>query len=204
VSRTPGHPRLRRRPALRLRQLQRDPEPYFEMDGFGSGPLQPAPPHPALDAWADLVETWMDRNDTTEIQRITIAVAALRLGSVRAIDRLEGLVHALGSPDDPRFDEEDEHGHTIRSAVDELQRRRRLLPLPLAEHFVRAKRPNVPYSGVNAIAAHGDRSALDLLIALHNEPPIADLQNTLFEAIEPIAGRLGVTVIKVGRRLEIA
>jgi NACHT domain len=174
----------------------------FEMDGFDSGLLQPAPPHPALDAWADLVETWMDRNDATEIQRITIAVAALRLGSLRAIDRVESLVHAIGDPDDVRFDQEDEHGHTIRAAVDELQRRRRLLPLPLAERFVRANRPNVPYAGVNAIAARGDRSALDLLITLHNEPPKADLRSTLFEAIEPIAGRLGVTVVRDGQRLE--
>jgi hypothetical protein len=176
----------------------------FEMDSFDCGSLQFAPPHPALDAWADLVESWMDRYDATEIQRMEIAVAALRLGSLRATDRLESLVHAIGDPDDPRFDEEDEDGHTIRNALDELQRKRRLLPLPLSERFVRAKRPNVPYAGVNAIAAHRDRSALDLLIALHNEPPKADLRITLFEAIEPLAERLGVTVVRAGRRLEIA
>lgn len=175
----------------------------FEMDSFGGGALLPAPPHPALDTWADLVDSWMDRNDSSEIQQITITLAAMRLGSVRAIDRLERLVYALGDPDDARFDEEDKHGHKIRSAIDELQRRRSLLPLSLAEGFARSQRPNVPFAGVNAITAHGNRPALDLLIALHNDQSKTSLRSTLFEAIEPIAGRLGVMVVRADRHLQI-
>lgn len=175
----------------------------FEMDSFRSGTLQHAPPHPAIDAWLELVESWMDRDDATEIQQITIAVAALRLGSLRAADRLECLVLALSDLDNTRYDEEDQDGHTIRSAIDELQRKRRLLPLPLSESFVRTKRANIPYAGVYAIAAHRDRPALDLLIALHNEPPKADLRSVLFEAIEPLAERLGVTVVRDGPSLKI-
>lgn len=175
----------------------------FEMDSFGGGTLMPAPPHPALDAWANLVEDWLDLTEISEIQQIIIAVSAVRLGSVRAIDRLERLVYALGDPDDARYDEEDEHGHHIRSAVDELQRRRSILPLPLAERFARSQRPNVPFAGVKSIAAHGNRTALDLLVILYNEPSKASLKSTVFESIEPIAGRLGVTVVKTKQRLEI-
>ncbi|WP_460109441.1 hypothetical protein [Pseudomonas sp. S3_H04] len=145
----------------------------------------------------------MDLTDTSEIQRITIALSAVKLGSLGAIDRLERLVYALGDPDDARFDEEDEYGHKIRSAVDELQRRRSLLPLSFAERFARCQRPNIPFAGVNSIVAHGNRPALDLLITLYNDPSVSNLKNTLFEAIEPIAGRLGVTVLRADQRLQI-
>jgi hypothetical protein len=176
----------------------------FEMDSFQCGVLQSAPPHPALGAWADLVEDWMDRNDASEIERITIVVAAVRLASRQAIDRLEGIVHGLGDPDDARFDTEDEYGMTIRSAFDELRRKRRLLPLSLAERLARAQRSNVPFAGVEAITAHSNHAALDLLVALHNHrPEAADLRSTLFEAIEPLAARLGVTIVRVGRSLAV-
>jgi len=175
----------------------------FEMDSFGGGALMPAPPHPALDAWANLVDGWMDLNGASEIQKLTIAVSAVRLGSMRAIDQLKRLIYALGDPDDSRFDDEDEYGHKIRSAIDELQRRRLLLPLYLAERFTRCKRPNIPFAGVNAIVAHGNRAALDLLINIYNDPSTANLESTLLEVIEPIAGRLSVMVVREDERLQI-
>lgn len=175
----------------------------FEMDSFDGGVLLPAPLHPAIDIWTDLVEDWMDRKDLSEIQGITIALAATQLGSVRAIDRLERLINALGDPDDAQFDEEDKYGNKIRSAIDELQRRRNRLPLILAERFARSQRPNIPYAGVNSIAAYRNRPALDLLITLYNEQPGIHLSNTLLDAIEPIAGSLGITVVKTDRHLKI-
>lgn len=175
----------------------------FEMDSFGGGALMPAPPHPALDAWANLIDGWMDLNGASEIQRLTIAVSAVRLGSMRAIDQLKRLIYALGDPDDSRFDDEDEYGHKIRSAIDELQRRRLLLPLCLAERFTRCKRPNIPFAGVNAIVAHGNRAALDLLINIYNDPSTVNLESTLLEVIEPIAGRLNVIVVLEDERLQI-
>ncbi len=175
----------------------------FEMDSFGSGTLQTTSPHPAIDVWIDLVESWIDRNDLTEIQRIKITTAALNLGSTRVLDRLENLVLAIEDPDDTRFNGEDEYGHTIRRAIDELRSRRKLLSLSVAERFARAKRHNVPYAGIGAIAAHGNRLALDLLVAIHNEPSRNDMRSELFEAIEPLAGRLGLRVMRAGNRLEI-
>ncbi|MGJ7609233.1 NACHT domain-containing protein [Variovorax sp. LT1R20] len=165
----------------------------LEMTSPGSGTLRPTPPHPALDAWLDLVETWMERGDATEVQSLSLAASALRLGSMRAVDRLESLVCAIEDPDDARYDEEDEHGHKIRNAIDELQRRRRLLSLAQVERFARCSRPNVPYAAANALAAHGNRPALDLLITLHNELG-GSLRSTLFDAVEPVAGRLGLIV----------
>lgn len=175
----------------------------FEMDSFGCGVLEPAPQHPAQSIWADLVDSWMDRNDSSEIQKISITLAALKLGSTRAIDRLKNLIYKLEDPDDARFDEEDEYGHKIRSAIDELHRMRNLIPLSLAERFARSKRPNIPFAGINAIAAHGNRSALDLLIELHNDQSKTILRSATLGAIESIASRLETVVIKTGKHLAI-
>jgi hypothetical protein len=174
----------------------------FEMDMFWGGAVLPSTPHPSLDAWAGLVETWTDRNDATEIERLRILVAAIELGSRRAVDVLEGLICGLRDPDDSRFNEEDKTGHHIRTAIDELRRKRRLLPLAVGERFARASRPNVPYAGIAAVAAHADRVALDLLLQLHNDSS-EDMHDQLLESIETLAGRLGLTVGNVGNVLEV-
>jgi catechol 2,3-dioxygenase-like lactoylglutathione lyase family enzyme len=175
----------------------------FEMFSFRIGTLRPSPPHPSIDLWAGLVETWAETSDATEIERLRILVAATNLGSLRATDVLEGSIRGLTDPDDCRFNEEDEGGHHIRAAIDELRRKRRLLPLAVGERFARASRPNVPYAGIAAIAAHADRAALDLLLQLHNDSS-ERMRDTFSESIETLAGRLGLTVGKVGNVLQLA
>jgi hypothetical protein len=176
----------------------------YEMDSFQGGALRPSPRHPAFDVWAEIVDSWAGWNNSTEIQRLNILVAAVRLGSGRAIDALQSLVNSLADPDHPRFDAEDSYGNSIRAAIDEVRRKRRLLPLEVCERFARAARPNVPYAGISVIAAHADRAALDLLIRLHNDPPKRDLQSTLSESIEPLAARLGLTIVRSGQNLKVA
>jgi len=176
----------------------------LDMSGPSSGVLRSTLPHPSLHLWLDLVESWMDREDASEVQRLTLAAAAVRLGSVRAVDRLYQLVLTIENPDDVRYDAEDKEGHQIRGAIGELQRRRRLLPLAQIERFARCKRPNVPYAAIEALAAHGSHPALDLMIRLHNEPS-GQLRSSLFDAIEAVAGRLGVAVHRdASKKLRLA
>jgi hypothetical protein len=176
----------------------------FEMDLFQSGILVPSPPHPALDGWAELLETWIARSDFTEIQRFRILTAATQLGSERAISVLEGLIRELSDPDDPGYDQEDEHGHHIRAAMHELRRKRRLLPLEVGERFARASRPNLPYAGIEAIAAHADQAALDLLLRHYNGSANWELSIALSGAIETLAGRLGLSIVKVADTLKVS
>lgn len=175
----------------------------YEMDSFGGGALMTAPPHPAADVWADLVEGWMDLNSSTEIEQIVIALAAAKLGSTTAIETLQRLICTLGDPDDAKYDDDDVHGNKIRSAVDELRRRRKLIPIALAERLACCRRPNVPFAGINAIAAHGDHAAINLLVKIYNESPDAMLRSALLQAVEPVAGRLDVVIVKAGRYLQI-
>ena len=174
----------------------------FDMDSFRNGVMRRSSPHPSQDVWSELVETWTRWNDATEIEQLRLLLAASQLGSARAVDSLETSVCSLMNPDDARFDAEDEVGHHIRAGIDELRQKRRLLPMTVGERFARALRPNVQYAGVDAIAAHADRAALDLLVRLHNDSRAWQMRGTLSETIETLAGRLGVIVTKAGNDLK--
>lgn len=175
----------------------------YEMDyGFG-GALRYTNPHAATNRWMELIEDWSDREDLTEVQRMTLLTQASRLGSLRARASLEANVLALTDPDDPRYDEEDGYGHTIRSVISEARRRRPLLPLELAERFVRAKRPNVPYAGVSAIEAHGNREAMELLVKLHGGASDWHVKDMLANSIEAMAAKLGIVVQLSNKTLSI-
>jgi hypothetical protein len=167
----------------------------FEMDYFQSGSLPPSPAHPSLDVWAELVETWIAQFDFTEVERFRILTAGSQLGSVRATSVLERLIRELSDPDDTRYDEEDEYGHYVRAALHELRLKRRLLPLEVGECFARASRANLAYAGIEAIAAHADRPALDLLLRLQDGSSEWGFRSTLSFAIETLAGRLGLCII---------
>ena len=168
----------------------------FQMDSFQAGVLAPSPPHPALNEWAELVETWMDQFDFSEIQRFRLLTAATQLGSDRAIGILERLISQLSDPDDSRYDEEDPHGQHLHRAMYQLRRKRRILPLEVGERFARASRFALPYSGIEAIAAHADRNSLDLLLRLHNAASNWELRSTLSAEIETLAGRLGLSILR--------
>jgi hypothetical protein len=176
----------------------------FQMDVFHGGALVPSAPHPALDVWTELVETWIARFDFTEIQRLRILTSAAQLGSAQALGVLEGLIRGLSDPDHPRYDEEDESGHYIRAAIYELRRRRRLLPLEVGERFARASRSNLRFAGVEAISAHADRPCLDLLVRLHNDLSDLELRTILLADIETLAGRLGVSILTETHTLKVS
>ncbi len=45
------------------------------------------------------------------------------------------MVLAIGDPDDPRYDRDDDYGQTMRAAVGEVRRRRSRIPPALAERL---------------------------------------------------------------------
>jgi hypothetical protein len=174
----------------------------FEM-GFGfSGALRETAPHAGTARWMTLVEQWADRSNLTILQRLGLLESASRLGSDRAALRLQQEVLAIGDPDDPRYEDGDDYGHRLRNAVSEARRKMPLLPLSLAERLTRSKRPNIPYSGIGAIEAHGTREALDLLLRLHHESRNWHHRewhhsDTIENAVESLAAKLGVTIREV-------
>jgi hypothetical protein len=91
----------------------------------------------------------------------------------------------------------------MRTAVNETRRWHGQIPLDLADRLARAKRPNVPFAGIAAIEAHGDRPALDLLLRLHRETKDWLDRSTLEGAVEKLASKLSIFVKRSGEMLEI-
>lgn len=132
-----------------------------------------------------------------------IATHACNLGSERAKEALIKMVLEIRDPDDPRYDDGIEWGQTIRTAVNETRRWHGQIPLDLGERLARAKRPNVPYAGVAAIEAHGDRAALNLLLQLHRDATDWSERGRLENAIERLANKLSIFVRRQKGSLEI-
>lgn len=176
----------------------------YEMDyGFG-GSLRETSAHVGTAAWAGLLTRWLDRDDLSDGRRMDIATHAGRLGSEAAKRVLQGMVLEIGDPDDPRHDDGDGFGQTLRTAVDETRRWYGRIPLELAERLARARRPNVCYAGIAAIEANGDRAALDLLLRLHREEAMRGDRDTLEGSIERLASKLSMFVRRRGDVLDIA
>lgn len=174
----------------------------YEMDFLFGGTLKTAPPHAGMSEFLRFAEEVADRNDLTEVQRLSVLADASRLGSDRSAGRLQVLVTAL-DPDSALYDD-DKGGHTITAAIREVRRRRVLLPLALAERFTRSKRMNVPMNGVAAIEAHANREALDLLLNLHAEISEWFERDRIANAVERLAARLSIVIVKGGKSLVIA
>ena len=95
-------------------------------------------------------------------------------------------------------------GHILSAVFREVRRRKIAVPLVIAERFVRSKRPNVPGAGISAIAAHANMEALHLLIRLHNTLDDWHERDMLANAIEQLAARLRVTIIRADKEFAIA
>jgi len=175
----------------------------YEMDYGLGGTLHHTQPHAGVQRWMEAVETWSARDDLSEIQRLRLLTAGAQLGSKVARVQLEATVLALSNPDDSRYDQEDDYRHVITSAIREARRRRPLLPLQLAERFVRAKRPNLPQTGISAIEAYESLDAMKLLISLHSELSDWYVNDALANAIEGLAAKLGLVVCKANGKFSV-
>ena len=176
----------------------------FEMDfGFG-GTLRPAPPHPGLAAWTELLEDWAGRQDLTSQGRLAVMTVASELGSERARAKLEAVVIAIDDMDGPEWAEDDASGLALSRALREVRRRKPLLSLPLIEKIVASTRFNVVTSAISALQALGNVGALQRLIDLHEEKLDWLLRDTIANAIELMAARQGVVIQKVDGRYQLA
>lgn len=175
---------------------------YDSEDGLG-GTLRDAPLHAGGPKWAELLDTWSDITELADTERMTVLLNAAALGSERAKDALTELVLAIEDPDDTRYDKGDQLGHTMRQSVREVRRWRGQISLDLATRLVRSKRPNVPYAGIEAVAAHGDRQALGLLLLLHNETDDWHVRDTIKNKVETLAGKLGAFIVSNDMKLLI-
>jgi len=175
----------------------------YEMDYGFAGALIDSQPHAGTSRWMQLLDTWSDRDDLNETDRIQVLTSAARLGSERAQHRLHAMILSIVDADDPRYYLGDDYGFTLRAAIDEVQRRC-LLPIVVGKLLAMAKRFNVAHEGISAIAMHSSRAALDLLLTLHAEVTDWHLKDTIESMIETLSAKLGAFIQRDGSALRIA
>lgn len=162
-------------------------------DGWNSYSMEPAPPHPAIDAWSPMFDRWLAVTGLTKIQRLRMLSRLLRIRP-ELIEEIRAIVLSAKYPDDPEWDEDD-GGHHLRHGLDDLRRMGVEVPLDLAETFVLAERPNLPYAGLAVFSAHATRESLDRLLALYKRVR-GDRRTDTLDAIEVVASRLNVAITK--------
>ena len=98
-------------------------------------------------------------------------------------------------------DYENPFNNPIRSALDELRAKRRLLDLPIAIHLAENSSSNARMGALYMVAAHGSRTALDYLVERYSIGA-AD-KGIILEGIEQVSSRLGLTIIREGTVLRV-
>jgi hypothetical protein len=176
----------------------------FEMDWSFGGVVRNAPPHPGIAPWIELLEDWSDRRDLGARDRMKIRTAAAGLGSTSMAAALERDLIGIDDFDDPIWQEDDELGHTISSALHQIRRRLPALSDELIERLLRSTRYNIASSGVQALSDRGDEAALRRLVEFHCSKPEWSLRDLAANKIELVAARLQIVVHKKGPSYRLA
>ncbi|MES1244722.1 MAG: NACHT domain-containing protein [Acidobacteriota bacterium] len=166
-----------------------------DMISFLSVGLKPCPAHPAFDLFWALIDEWRHHPDLDIPDRLYIETTASSMGITDATQSLHALVTCIIQRN-PIGDYENPLNSPIRSAVDELRRRRHLLDLPLAIQLAENSSSNARMGALYMISAHGTREALDYMIKSYSAG--APDRGLLLEQIEQISSRIGVTVVRKG------
>lgn len=161
-------------------------------DGWNYYGVDEAPRHPSWSAWSPMFDRWIATAGLSKVERLRMFHCLVDIRP-ELLPEIRDIVFSATEPDSTEWDEDD-GGHCLRSAMDELRRHRVPIPLNLAERFVRARRANLPYAGVSAIAAEATDDALRSLIGLYKTVD-RDVRATILEALEVVAARLGVTIM---------
>ncbi|QQJ96403.1 NACHT domain-containing protein [Burkholderia ambifaria] len=172
----------------------------FEMSGFCSGALVPAPWHPGISFLRRLVDTWDGLHDYSLCESVKLGESSLILG---ADERTVGLGYRIVKLSESldSSSENWEEGQTISSALRSLTERRQLLELSALEAIALSCNFNGAMAALFMIAAIGTRDAVDLLISLHGTFEDYHLQDEVVDMLEPLAGRFGLKVEFVDGRL---
>lgn len=175
----------------------------FEMDWRFAGALRPAPPHAGIAPWIELLEDWSDRPHLGAQVRMKVRTAAAGLGSELMMAALERDILAIDDFDDQIWTRDDKEGHTINSALHQIQRRLPTFPNEIIECLLRSSRYNVASCAVRALGNRGDHDSLRRLVDLHRSRRDWLLRDLAANTIELLAARLGVAVRKDGSSYQL-
>ncbi len=171
-----------------------------EMQSFGNAALHSGPPHPAFDLFVAQIDEWRNAHNFETHDQVSIETAASSAGFTGATASLHALITRvvrdcdIGDYDNPL-------NNPVRSAVDELRAKRHLLDLEVAIHLAETSSSNARIGALYMIAAHASRAALEYLVDRYSISD--DYRSIIFEKIEQLSSRLGLTVARDGMILRV-
>ncbi len=164
----------------------------FQMDMFEGGGIEAAPLHPGADLFQPLLEKWAAMEDYDPQAGLTVAEALAQFGSNTALSTIEVRLQQIFGSNEVNLDDSLEASQ-IAHALTTLRERRHLLPIPFLETVVERCSYNGASGAVSMIAAHGSEAALDSLLTIYENADYL-LKTAVMDALETLAGRLGVRI----------
>ena len=159
--------------------------------------IEPLARHPGLTASFPLLESWILRTDYEPWKHLSLVVEAVQIGVPGAITLLRSAFErAMATPTSQRLNDEASAGH----ALEALHARGMGVSIDELERIAATATYNLCNSALRLLAKIGTLSAAESLMRLFIGLP-ADLRKSLLEALEPLAGRLGLRITRVGDML---
>lgn len=173
----------------------------FEMDYFMCGVPRHAPPHPGIDVFRELIEQWGAETDYAPLDALRIDEYLVRIGSDIGLARLPVHIEHVLSLKEINL-EDTNNAADMGAAIRTMQENRRFLPLSLLELIISRCSFNGVSNATQMMAAIGSRDAFDSLLQVHAAATDSHIEEVVLDAIESLAGRLGLRVRMVGGQLE--
>lgn len=170
----------------------------MEMIGIRSGLLKPIPPHPGRTVPFGLLEEWMAQDDYEPRDHLRLTLDAVRLGVPGAANNLRTAFDAaMAAP----VDEESSDGSLAGRALEVLYANGKAPPLDELEHLALSATYNLAASVVSLIAKGGTEIEAEVLMRLYESVPSGMLRSHILEVLEPLAGRLGLRITRLAKKL---
>ena len=133
-----------------------------------------------------------------------VRTAAAGLGSVSVAAALERDLLAIDNFDGQVWQEDDEAGHVISSALYQIRQRLPSMPDEFIERLLRSTRYNIASHGIGVLTNRGDEAALTHLIEFYRSATDWVLCDLVANKIELLAARLQIVMHKDGLSYRIS
>jgi len=173
----------------------------FEMDWFQSGGLEYCPLHPGTHLFESFLESWSATSDFTALEALSYDRSLANMGFEKARGRLLSRIQQVVNT--PGLDLKDwSNAHSIGHALSFLRRQNRLPSIDLVSLIIDASSHNALMYCYDILADIGTYEALDRLLSAYNDTE-SEAKGCAFDAIERLAGRLGVHISNTAGVLEM-
>ena len=163
----------------------------------GASAVDALPAHPGRSAAFSLLDDWLSRTDYEPWKHLGLVVSGVELGVPGAFNLLRAVFDvAMATP----TAEELNDGATAGRALEAMHARGFGASIEELERIASTGTYNLCTCAVRLIAKAGTSSAVESLMRLHDRFS-PDMRKNLLEALEPLAGRLGLRIMSAGEKL---